>query len=224
MRRRRCGRSAAPPPPRRRVAGSSPRPPRETSGPSGPWLASFVPFVDNYCRIHLGTAETAQQVVQGISRKILKTPPSYLRSRAPFWGYVYGVTARAVVDAQRYTSPEHSDPGSPVRRAARPAARRPRLRPVGGSATRDAPLRAAGSPRPASTTPTHRRRHRQDRRNVARHGTAHPTPRPQPATPRATRRIPRPALPDMIADLRPRRASVSAARASSILRELPDRG
>ena len=69
-----------------------------------------VPFVNYYCRIHLGTTETAQQVAQGISRTILKTLPSYLRSRAPFWGYVYGVTARAVADAQRYTSPEHSDP------------------------------------------------------------------------------------------------------------------
>jgi RNA polymerase sigma-70 factor, ECF subfamily len=69
-----------------------------------------VPFVNYYCRIHLGTTQAAQQVAQGISRKILKTLPSYLRSRAPFWGYVYGVTARAVVDAQRYTSPEHSDP------------------------------------------------------------------------------------------------------------------
>jgi RNA polymerase sigma-70 factor (ECF subfamily) len=69
-----------------------------------------VPFVNYYCRIHLGTNQAAQQVAQGISRKILKTLPSYLRSRAPFWGYVYGVTARAVVDAQRYTSPEHSDP------------------------------------------------------------------------------------------------------------------
>ena len=74
-------------------------------------LAGIVaPFVDSYCRIHLGTTQTAQQVAQGISRKILKTLPSYLRSRAPFWGYVYGVTARAVADAQRYTSPEHSDP------------------------------------------------------------------------------------------------------------------
>ena len=72
-----------------------------------------VPFVNYYCRVHLGTTETAQQVAQGISRKILKTLPSYLRSRAPFWGYVYGVTARAVVDAQRYTSPEHSDPVHP---------------------------------------------------------------------------------------------------------------
>ena len=69
-----------------------------------------VPFVNYYCRIHLGTTETAQQVAQGISRTILKTLPSYLRSRAPFWGYVYGVTARAVADAQRYTSPAHSDP------------------------------------------------------------------------------------------------------------------
>jgi len=69
-----------------------------------------VPFVDHYCRIHLGTTPAARQVAQGISGKILKTLPSYLRSRAPFWGYVYGVTARAVADAQRYTSPEHSDP------------------------------------------------------------------------------------------------------------------
>ena len=74
-------------------------------------LAAIVaPFVNYYCRVHLGPTEAAQQVAQGISRKILKTLPSYLRSRAPFWGYVYGVTARAVVDAQRYTSPEHSDP------------------------------------------------------------------------------------------------------------------
>jgi RNA polymerase sigma-70 factor (ECF subfamily) len=74
-------------------------------------LAAIVePFVNYYCRIHLGTSQTAQQVAQGISGKILKTLPSYLRSRAPFWGYVYGVTARAVVDAQRYTSPERSDP------------------------------------------------------------------------------------------------------------------
>jgi RNA polymerase sigma-70 factor (ECF subfamily) len=69
-----------------------------------------VPFVNYYCRIHLGTTETAQQVAQGISRTILKTLPSYLRSHAPFWGYVYGVTARAVADAEQYTSPEHSDP------------------------------------------------------------------------------------------------------------------
>ena len=69
-----------------------------------------VPFVNYYCRVHLGATETAQQVAQGISRTILKTLPSYLRSRAPFWGYVYGVTARAVADAQRYTSPAHSDP------------------------------------------------------------------------------------------------------------------
>ena len=74
-------------------------------------LAGIVaPFIDYYCRIHLGTTQTAQQVAQGISEKILKTLPSYLRSRAPFWVYVYGVTARAVVDAQRCTSPEHSDP------------------------------------------------------------------------------------------------------------------
>jgi RNA polymerase sigma-70 factor, ECF subfamily len=72
--------------------------------------AIVVPFVNYYCRVHLGATETAQQVAQGISGKILKTLPSYLRSRAPFWGYVYGVTARAVADAQRYTSPEHSDP------------------------------------------------------------------------------------------------------------------
>ena len=69
-----------------------------------------VPVVKNYCRIHLGTTEAAEQVARGISRTIIKTLPSYLRSRAPFWGYVYGVTARAVADAQRYTSPEHSDP------------------------------------------------------------------------------------------------------------------
>jgi RNA polymerase sigma-70 factor, ECF subfamily len=68
-----------------------------------------VPFVDCYCRIHLGTTKTAQQVARGVSTKILKTLPSYLRSCAPFWGYVYGVTARAVADAQ-HSSPEHSDP------------------------------------------------------------------------------------------------------------------
>ena len=72
--------------------------------------AIVVPFVKHYCRVHLGTTETAEQVAQGISRTILKTLPSYLRSRAPFWGYVYGVTARAVADAQRYTAPEHSYP------------------------------------------------------------------------------------------------------------------
>jgi len=72
--------------------------------------AIVVPFVNYYCRIHLGTTQTAQQVAQGISGKILKTLPSYLRSRAPFWGYVYGVTARAVADAKQYTSLEHSDP------------------------------------------------------------------------------------------------------------------
>jgi RNA polymerase sigma-70 factor (ECF subfamily) len=69
-----------------------------------------VPFVNYYCRVHLGPTEAAQQVAQEISRKILKTLPSYLRSHAPFWGYVYGVTTRAVADAQRYTSPEHSHP------------------------------------------------------------------------------------------------------------------
>ena len=72
--------------------------------------AIVVPVVKPYCRVHLGTTEAAEQVAQGISRTIIKTLPSYLRSRAPFWGYVYGVTARAVVDAQRYTSPEHPDP------------------------------------------------------------------------------------------------------------------
>jgi len=61
-----------------------------------------VPFVNYYCRVHLGTTETAQQVAQGISRTILKTLPSYLRSHAPFWGYVYGVTARAVADARAW--------------------------------------------------------------------------------------------------------------------------
>jgi RNA polymerase sigma-70 factor (ECF subfamily) len=76
-------------------------------------LASIVvPVVKHYCRVHLGTSEAAEQVAQGISRTIIKTLPSYLRSRAPFWGYVYGVTARAVADAQRYTTPEHSYPGS----------------------------------------------------------------------------------------------------------------
>jgi len=80
-------------------------------------LAGIVaPFVDYYCRIHLGTTQTAQQVAQGISGKILKTLPSYLRSRAPFWGYVYGVTARAVADAHRNTAPEHSYPGHPYER------------------------------------------------------------------------------------------------------------
>ena len=71
--------------------------------------AIVVPFVDHYCRVHLGATETAQQVAQGISGTILNTLPSYLRSRAPFWGYVYGVAIRAVADAQQYTSPEHSD-------------------------------------------------------------------------------------------------------------------
>jgi len=74
--------------------------------------AIVVPVVKHYCRVHLGTTEAAEQVAQGISRTIIKTLPSYLRSRAPFWGYVYGVTARAVADAQRYTTPEHSYPGS----------------------------------------------------------------------------------------------------------------
>jgi RNA polymerase sigma-70 factor (ECF subfamily) len=72
--------------------------------------AVVVPFVNYYCRIHLGPTEAAQQVAHGIAGKILRTLPSYLRSRAPFWGYVYGVTARAVADAQRSTSHEHSDP------------------------------------------------------------------------------------------------------------------
>ena len=70
-----------------------------------------VPVVRPYCRVHLGTTEAAEQLAQEISRTILKTLPSYLRSRAPFWGYIYGVTARAVADAQRYTAPEHSYPG-----------------------------------------------------------------------------------------------------------------
>jgi len=74
--------------------------------------AIVVPVVKHYCRVHLGTTEAAEQVAQGISRTIIKTLPSYLRSRAPFWGYVYGVTARAVADAQRYTTPEDSYPGS----------------------------------------------------------------------------------------------------------------
>jgi RNA polymerase sigma-70 factor, ECF subfamily len=73
--------------------------------------AIVVPVVKNYCRIHLGTTEAAEQVAQGISRTIIKTLPSYLRSRAPFWAYVYGVTARAVADAHRNTTPEHSYPG-----------------------------------------------------------------------------------------------------------------
>jgi RNA polymerase sigma-70 factor (ECF subfamily) len=75
-----------------------------------------VPVVKNYCRIHLGKTEAAEQVARGISRTIIKTLPSYLRSRAPFWGYVYGVTARAVADAQRYPAPEHSCPGHPYER------------------------------------------------------------------------------------------------------------
>ncbi len=73
--------------------------------------AIAVPVVKPYCRVHLGTTEAAEQVARGISRTIIKTLPSYLRTRAPFWGYVYGVTARAVADAQRYTAPEHSYPG-----------------------------------------------------------------------------------------------------------------
>ena len=73
--------------------------------------AIAVPVVKPYCRVHLGTTEAAEQLAQEISRTILKTLPSYLRSRAPFWGYVYGVTARAVADAQRDTAPEHSYPG-----------------------------------------------------------------------------------------------------------------
>jgi RNA polymerase sigma-70 factor (ECF subfamily) len=85
------------------AAGGDQRALRELAG-------IVVPFVNSYCRIHLGPTEAAQQVAQEISRKILKTLPSYLRSRAPFWGYVYGVTARAVADAQRYTSVEHSRP------------------------------------------------------------------------------------------------------------------
>jgi RNA polymerase sigma-70 factor (ECF subfamily) len=72
--------------------------------------ATVVPFVNYYCRVHLGTTEAAQQVAQAVSGKILRTLPSYLHSRAPFWGYVYGVTARDVADAQRCTSPEHADP------------------------------------------------------------------------------------------------------------------
>jgi RNA polymerase sigma-70 factor (ECF subfamily) len=74
--------------------------------------AIVVPVVRRYCRAHLGTTEAAEQVARRISRTIIKTLPSYLRSRAPFWGYVYGVTARAVADAQRYTTPEHPHPGS----------------------------------------------------------------------------------------------------------------
>src|SRR3954451_20470631 len=70
--------------------------------------AIVVPVVKHYCRVHLGTTEAAEQVAQGISRTIIKTLPSYLRSRAPFWAYVYGVTARAVADAHRNTTPEHS--------------------------------------------------------------------------------------------------------------------
>jgi len=71
--------------------------------------AIVVPFVSHYCRVHLGATETAQQVAQGISGKILITLPRYLRSRAPFWGYVYGVAIRAVADAHQCTSPEHPD-------------------------------------------------------------------------------------------------------------------
>ena len=100
-------------------------------------------------------------------------------------------------------------------RGRRPAIHRarallPRLRPIAGPATRGPPSRAAGSPHPASTAPTQRRRHRRDHRNVARHRTAHPTPRTQPATPRTTNRISRPVLPDMIGDRRPRQHLVSA--------------
>ena len=76
--------------------------------------AIVVPVVKNYCRIHLGTTEAAEQVAQGISRTIIKTLPSYLRSRAPFWGYVYGVTARAVADAQRIHHARALLPGPPV--------------------------------------------------------------------------------------------------------------
>ena len=75
--------------------------------------AIVVPLVKHYCRVHLGPTEAAEQVAREISRKILKTLPSYLRSCAPFWGYVYGVTARAVADTQRYPAPEHSYPGCP---------------------------------------------------------------------------------------------------------------
>ena len=169
-----------------------------------------VPFVNYYCRVHLGhnrgrsagrpgdLQEDPQNATElpAQSRALLGLR---LRRDRPCRGGRPAVhLARALL------------PGSPVRRTARPAARRPRLRPIAGPATRDPPIRAAGSPRPASTAPPQRRRHRQDRRNVARHRTAHPTPRTQSATPRTTSRIPRPALPDVIADRRPRRTSVSA--------------
>ena len=189
-------RTAARPPPV--CPRSSPRPPPATSGPSGHWPPSLYRSSSPTVAFTSAQPRPLEQVAQGISRKILKTLPSYLRSRAPFWGYVYGVTARAVADAQRYTAPEHSDPVHMSK--GRPASSsRPRLRPIAGPATRDPPSRAAGSPRPASTAPTQRRRHRQDHRNVARHRTAHPTPRTQPATPRTTNGFSRPVLPDMIA-------------------------
>ena len=86
------------------------RPPTATSGPSGNWPASSRRSSTLLSYVHLGTTQGAQQAAQAICRKILRTLPSYLRSRAPFWGYVYGVTARYVADAQRYTLPEHSDP------------------------------------------------------------------------------------------------------------------
>jgi RNA polymerase sigma-70 factor (ECF subfamily) len=73
--------------------------------------AIVVPVVRAYCRVHLGTTEAAEQTARGISQTIIRTLPSYLRSRAPFWSYIYGVTTRAVADAQRYTTPEHSFPG-----------------------------------------------------------------------------------------------------------------
>jgi RNA polymerase sigma-70 factor (ECF subfamily) len=78
--------------------------------------AIVVPLVKNYCRVHLGTTEAAEQVAQDVSRTIVKTLPSYLLSRAPFWGYVYGVTTRAVADAQRHPAPEHSYSGHPSER------------------------------------------------------------------------------------------------------------
>jgi hypothetical protein len=76
--------------------------------------AIVVPLVKNYCRVHLGTTEAAEQVAQDVSRTIVKTLPSYLLSRAPFWGYVYGVTTRAVADAQRHPAPEHSYSDHPL--------------------------------------------------------------------------------------------------------------
>ena len=75
-------------------------------------LARLRPTVLRYCRARLGRVHgsygSADDVAQEVCLAVVKALPSYVDTGTPFVGFVHGIAAHTVTDAQRASSRERS--------------------------------------------------------------------------------------------------------------------